>query len=309
MKIKTYFLLAILLLFAVASNAQITYSGGSLGINCNPLAYPVTNGIRILSMDNLYWSNPSTNNYLEINMTGVNPAITGSNDVVSFYNVHTKQFVRIQARNVSIASDEKFKENIKTYSDGLASIMQLRPVTYNWKKSMFKYDSNALEAKGLTADKDENKQYGFIAQELEKIMPDIVETDENGNKLVNYIALIPVLVQSVQEMQATIESQALRIEELSSSKFGKQSKNTNIITSCLPNPTNGSFTAFFQFSEEVTNAYLTISSLSGSLIGSYNLSPSDIEIALNISSAPSGVYVLSLFVNNGLCDTCRIIKE
>mgnify|MGYP002084472046 CR=1 FL=1 len=50
-----------------------------------------------------------------------------------------------------------------------------------------------------------NLEIGLLAQEVEKILPSIVYTDDEGKKLINYIALIPVLIESVKTLQAEVD--------------------------------------------------------------------------------------------------------
>lgn len=51
-----------------------------------------------------------------------------------------------------------------------------------------------------------NLEIGLLAQEVEKILPSIVlYTDDKGKKLINYIALIPVLIESVKTLQAEVD--------------------------------------------------------------------------------------------------------
>lgn len=116
-------------------------------------------------------------------------------------------------------SDARAKENIASLSSGLDKVLNLRPVTYTWKV----YDGTASLKQGSSAiplaygpKEDDNVQYGFLAQEVEEVFPDAVKTDEEGRKLINYTAIIPVLVQSIQELQGTIEEQATTIATLKS---------------------------------------------------------------------------------------------
>jgi len=62
--------------------------------------------------------------------------------------------------------------------------------------------------------KSQDLQLGFIAQELEKALPNLVHTDEAGYKSVNYIGLIPLLTEAIKEQQKTLEKQAASIEKL-----------------------------------------------------------------------------------------------
>jgi Chaperone of endosialidase len=118
---------------------------------------------------------------------------------------------------VDQASDRRLKENIADIEPGLSAIMKMRPVHYDWK--------NKELGKG--------KQYGFIAQELEKVLPEVVshtvltENDladlrKSGKPMpeitdpygINYTAITPVLVKGMQEQQAKIEHLEAEIAEL-----------------------------------------------------------------------------------------------
>ena len=62
------------------------------------------------------------------------------------------------------------------------------------------------------------KEMGFIAQEIEQVLPDIVAVDCEGHRVVNYSALIPLLTKSIQELNSQIETLKAEIEALKSGK-------------------------------------------------------------------------------------------
>ena len=88
---------------------------------------------------------------------------------------------------LSQRSDVRKKENITTYTRGLSEVLQLRPVSFNWKQY------NPSET-----------QYGFIAQEVETIIPEIVDQDSEGYKNIKN-AYIPILVNAIKELQNQID--------------------------------------------------------------------------------------------------------
>ena len=57
-------------------------------------------------------------------------------------------------------------------------------------------------------------QFGFIAQEFENIFPEVVKTETDGYKSINYSEMIPVLLEAVKEQQKIIEDLTKRIEAL-----------------------------------------------------------------------------------------------
>ncbi len=122
----------------------------------------------------------------------------------------TYRWIAVHAANGTIqTSDKTKKENIKDLSFGLDAVMKLSPISYTWK------DKNLQVGTGTN--------YGFIAQDLEKILPDVVvhtytspEEIENAKKEkgieldpetygVKYSELIPVMVKAMQEQQEMIE--------------------------------------------------------------------------------------------------------
>ena len=93
------------------------------------------------------------------------------------------------------SSDARLKQNIAAVPDALSTILNLRGVTYDWNPNV----PNAIkEVKG--------RQYGFLAQEVETVLPDLVQPGLNGYKAVNYQGIIPVLVEAVKAQQKQIDT-------------------------------------------------------------------------------------------------------
>jgi hypothetical protein len=112
----------------------------------------------------------------------------------------------------SSVSDLKFKQNVQPMEGSLSKLMLLAPKTYEMKTREF-------EAMNFS----EGKQFGFVAQELQEIFPELVSPGvhpgaEKGQEIeylgVDYISMIPILVQAIQEQQKIIESLNQRIEQL-----------------------------------------------------------------------------------------------
>lgn len=135
----------------------------------------------------------------------------------------------IYSRGVQITSDIRLKTNVKNLNTALASVSKLQGITYDFKS--VREDAALASMNGVTGktEKDikhlqqfkkiyEDKkaenlnQIGFSAQEVQKIFPQLVKADENGNLSVNYIALIPVAIEAIKEQQKTIDDQAATIK-------------------------------------------------------------------------------------------------
>ena len=105
------------------------------------------------------------------------------------------------------ASDSRLKRDIQPMTNyGLITVMQLKPVTYFYK-----------------ADKTNHPEVGFIAQEVQKIVPEVVSGTEGdiskGETLgLSYGNLVPVLTKAIQEQQAEIEALKVKLQSLDNLK-------------------------------------------------------------------------------------------
>ncbi|HOY31047.1 MAG TPA: tail fiber domain-containing protein [Bacteroidales bacterium] len=128
-----------------------------------------------------------------------------ANNTVSLGNSGYK-WTAVWAVNGTIqTSDLRYKTDIADIPYGLKEVLKLRPVSYSWKNEKLNTGTG--------------KNLGFIAQEMETLVPDVVvhtqieidkETDQPGSEYpdaygVKYSELIPVLVKAIQEQQAQIE--------------------------------------------------------------------------------------------------------
>jgi hypothetical protein len=102
----------------------------------------------------------------------------------------------VTATVVAPTSDIRLKRNIIPLKNSIEALMQLNPVSYEKKNS-------------LTSSVYSVKENGFIAQELQKVMPSLVLMGTDKDKLlsVNYTAIIPVLTKAIQEQQNAIQEQ------------------------------------------------------------------------------------------------------
>ena len=103
--------------------------------------------------------------------------------------------------NIYNPSDVRLKQNIVTLTDGLNKIMGLNPVKFNWVEEFI-------------SDEQDKDMLGFIAQEVQNIVPEAVEGFSDGSSItvgeliienplrVNEKFIIPVLVKAIQELKA-----------------------------------------------------------------------------------------------------------
>jgi len=100
-------------------------------------------------------------------------------------------------------SDKRWKQNIRNLNGSLDRVMKLQGVQYNWKQDEYP-EMNFPDG----------EQIGLIAQDVEKIIPEIVNESADGFKSIEYAKLVSVLIESIKEQQVQIEKLSKRVEEL-----------------------------------------------------------------------------------------------
>ena len=106
---------------------------------------------------------------------------------------------RLKTDGINETSDVRLKKNIVPLTDALKKVLELQGVTYEWKKE------------GM----EKGTQLGLIAQEVEKVIPEVVSTDKEGFKSIQYSVLVAVLIEAVKEQQQTIKNQQTKYDEVS----------------------------------------------------------------------------------------------
>jgi len=106
----------------------------------------------------------------------------------------------IRCTSLTQTSDIRFKKNVGTFNNALDRVAELRGVTFQWKDES----------------KTQGQQIGVIAQEVEKVIPEAVSTDDKGYKSVAYNQLVAVLIEAVKELKA--ENEELRTTLLTVNK-------------------------------------------------------------------------------------------
>ena len=99
----------------------------------------------------------------------------------------------VTAADFNSTSDERLKTNVETIADAGSKVAALRGVNFDWKES------------GA-------KTMGVIAQEVEAVIPEVVATDDEGMKSVNYQAMVGLLIEAVKELQAKVDAHEAKCE-------------------------------------------------------------------------------------------------
>ncbi|MFW5879686.1 MAG: tail fiber domain-containing protein [bacterium] len=212
-------------------------------------------------------------------------------------------------------SDKRLKKNIR-YIDNNSVLPQLMKV--KGKKYEFKnqeelqnvyIDINTDKTHKIEAPQlPKGRQYGLIAQELEKLFPELVQADGySGTKAINYDGMIPLLLEAIKQLNTEKEiikkhicqantTSTFSIENNEYLSLSNSSFNRDVILSKnFPNPCNYQTNINMYLPLDIRNAELHICNSYGTEIQSYAISRrGDISIMLDASSMPPGNYYYML---------------
>lgn len=105
----------------------------------------------------------------------------------------------VRAAGVALTSDVRYKRDVEPLDNALEKILNIRGVSYNWRTEEFPQKHF-----------NDRHQVGVIAQEVEQQFPEVVDTNNDGYKSVNYPALVAPLIEAVK----TLYNRILVVEDL-----------------------------------------------------------------------------------------------
>jgi hypothetical protein len=198
---------------ATADNGNETTNFVDMGINSS--GYSATgilggaNNAYLYSSGNDFVIGNSTNNKsliffttvsgtnterMRINNTGLIP---GQDNTYSSGN-STNRWTAVWAANGTIqTSDIRLKKNIQPLAYGLKEVLKLQPVRYDWK------------------DNSGRNKIGLIAQEVKKIIPEVVIGDESKENLgMNYAEMVPVLINAIKDLNKKVDTLEITFNKL-----------------------------------------------------------------------------------------------
>lgn len=129
---------------------------------------------------------------------------------IDLQNTTTNSLGRGRAFAWDVYSDKRLKDNIKEIPYGLQSVLDLKPLMYNQHNS-------SIDSLGMHIEKESAVNIGFLAQDLYKIVPQVVSKPEDESKdfwAVDYSKLVPVLTKAIQEQQKMIDDLKKEVEAL-----------------------------------------------------------------------------------------------
>jgi len=235
---------------------------------------------------------------------GVYGTASGRNSYAGFFDGD------VYAAGIYLGSDMKLKKNVVGVSNTLNKVFKLRPVNYD-------FDTEKVNYMNLP----EGTQTGFIAQEVEKIFPEIIrEISKPANtstksgqmeqyKSINYIALIPILTKAIQELAEKVEYLEKQLSNLANqptvinqnklpfSKLETVQATGFTLSQNAPNPFSENTTISYTIPQNAGKALLAIFDLNGKMLLQYNLQQGMRQTTIQANQLAAGIYLYSLVVN------------
>lgn len=239
----------------------------------------------------------------------------------------------VSTTGVFVTSDKRLKQNIEYLGHSTDELKMISPISYRLntrgRNVSTTGDENDLLAEQLeTKHKNSNSRYGFIAQEVQEVFPELVKTDADGYLSVDYIGFIPLLVDAVNELKAITAEQEETIAILTSqleetqnagpSRIGKSREIAGIDNELVtdearlyqntPNPFSSTTQIRYELSEEVATADIRIYDMQGKQLHRIAITERGCgTVSIEAEGLQPGMYLYTLIADGQEIDTKRMI--
>lgn len=237
-----------------------------------------------------------------------------------YFNGAVKVTGTLYSSTYQTTSDMRLKRDVSEIkSEALYNLSKLNPVQYFWDKEQYiKLKMNNID----TSDKekhtlvdcllDDNIHYGLLAQEVETLYPELVAKDEQGCLSINYVELIPLLIQSIndlnEEVQALKGTSVKRAPSASTTNAPLEENGVPLLYQNNPNPFSQATVIKYQLPQTVQTAYLYVYDMSGKQLGSHILlDRGEGQLTISANEYHAGMYLYSLIADGQEIDTKRMI--
>jgi hypothetical protein len=226
-------------------------------------------------------------------------------------------------------SDNRLKQNITGLDDAanspagastLDKVLQMKPVEYNLKQQYTESTGDSATVQRALYDENsqlfQKKHYGLIAQDLQELYPDLVYKSDNGYLSINYTGIIPLLIQSIKELKAevqTLENDCCNSNNsLKSGSLEGNTSNSDLTGAKLyqntPNPFSVQTTIRFEIPETVQSAQLHICNMTGTLLKTITINQRGSDnVIINANEFVAGMYLYSLVCDGKIIDTKQML--
>ena len=245
----------------------------------------------------------------------------GDNVNAMAFNYAAKLFnftYNIQAPSFLVSSDARYKTNVSSMDDMYVKLDEINPVTYTLAYTVKADTLSATDklSKMTNTITDDRLHFGFIAQEIQKIYPNLVVADEDGMLSIDYIGFIPVLVEAYKDLSNKVKEQEdFIIDILKSTNPSYMPAAVNAIEADKaylgqnkPNPFNSVTTIECSIPQNVSYAAIFIYDLQGKQVKRIDIHErGSINTTIEASSLSPGMYIYTLVADGSEVSSKRMI--
>ena len=247
------------------------------------------------------------------------------------------------ASNIAVASDSRFKTDITPLESSLQTITSLSPVSYRLLPRFGINDTEEIPA-GLSEKElrdieyfrkfhksleNDGPHFGFLAQEVKEIYPELVHTDKDGYMYIDYIGMIPLLVNAIGELNAQNEELNAQIAELRAGNSQQVQAVINAQTPAIgdnqssqiadnflrnalyqnsPNPFSTSTKITMSLRNDVEQAVVYIFDMQGNMLKTIPVSDrGNVSVTIEGGDLNAGMYIYSLIADGKEIASKRMI--
>lgn len=223
----------------------------------------------------------------------------------------------VSAPQYLTTSDVRLKTNIEALDSLGARLGDITPVSYQIKD-----DSDSGSGDGISSSSrmsndsqsiDRHRQFGFLAQDVKEVYPDLVYENSEGIYSIDYIGFIAILVDAVQNLQATVKSQGKMIGYLKDQMYQSDGNYPDTLSGAVlkqnkPNPFKTTTVIQCTVPESVSNAMICVYDLNGQQKLHRDIQQrGTIDVTIEGNTMSSGMYIYTLICDGVEIDSKRMI--
>ena len=218
------------------------------------------------------------------------------------------------------SSDERLKEGIRPMKGDLAKLKKLKPVSYQFKFTHpMDTSATAAEEGAINGRRHKREHMGFLAQDFQEVFPDLVHEDENGLLGIDYVSLIPCLVEALQEQQKQIDKLKRKIRRKNKNARATDDYDTKgngleggeletVLYQNRPNPFSESTEIDIELAEDADEAFLYVYDMQGVQKKKYSVTGKGrTSVVIQGGELTAGMYIYALVTGGEVIDTKKMI--
>ena len=226
----------------------------------------------------------------------------------------------VSAPQYLTTSDARSKTDIEPLENMGSLLRGIVPVSYTLIQGEDENGNAAANSPRKSSAQDQGSahhQYGFLAQDVREVYPELVYEDSEGMLSIDYTGFIPILVDAIQNLQAVSESQARTIaeqaDEIAVLKGEKRSgSDADAVVASLsqnrPNPFRTSTVISCVLPDEVSDAFLCVYDLNGNQKMRRDIPQrGSVDITIEGNTLTAGMYIYTLVADGVEIDSKRMI--